>query len=158
MHLTSLAAEDMFPEVRTRFCHEVTQAIALPPLLGAVGAVEHLATCLAVRLAPENVEVFYAIYCNAKGAPIHTVALSRGTISSTLVHPREVFAPALICGAAAVIVAHNHPSGDPQPSADDRTTTRRLQKAARLLGVTLLDHIIVGHGGAYYSFLETGVM
>ena len=148
----------MFPEVLTRFSHEVTQTVALPPLPGAASVVKHLATCLAVRLAPENVEVFYAIYCDAKGAPIHTVALSRGTVSSALVHPREVFAPALLCGASAVIVAHNHPSGDPQPSADDRTTTRRLQKAGTLLGVTLLDHIVIGHGGAYYSFLETGVM
>jgi DNA repair protein RadC len=72
-----------------------------------------------------------------------------------LVHPREVFAPALVRRAAAVVVAHNHPSGDPEPSADDRTTTRRLQRAGRLLGIELLDHVVIG-AGRFLSFLEQG--
>ena len=70
-------------------------------------------------------------------------------------HPREVFAPALLRRAAAIVVAHNHPSGDPEPSADDRTTTRRLQRAGRLLGIELLDHVVLG-AGRFVSFLEQG--
>ena len=110
---------------------------------------------LAPRLAHLPCEVFYALYLDTKGRLLYECEISRGTLSSSLVHPREVFAPALHRQAAAVLVAHNHPSGDPQPSADDRTTTRRLQRAGRLLGVELLDHIVIG-AGSFLSFLEEG--
>jgi len=101
-------------------------------------------------------ECFVAVYLTAKGEPMaapHVVSM--GTLTASLVHPREVFAPALMLGAAAVVVAHNHPSGDPTPSAEDRATTRRLQRAARLLGFELLDHVVVTKDG-YRSFLEEG--
>jgi DNA repair protein RadC len=70
------------------------------------------------------------------------------------VHPREVFAPALRELAAAIIVAHNHPSGDPEPSMEDIEVTKRLSEAGKLLGVPLLDHIIVGEGGSFTSLRE----
>lgn len=110
---------------------------------------------LAPRLAHLPCEVFYALYLDTKGRLLFEAEVSRGTLSSSLVHPREVFAPALSRRAAAVLVAHNHPSGDPQPSADDRTTTRRLQRAGRLLGVELVDHLVIGAGG-FLSFMEEG--
>jgi len=110
---------------------------------------------LAPKLAHLPCEVFYALYLDSKGRLLYEAEISRGTLSSSLVHPREVFAPALVRRAAAILVAHNHPSGDPQPSADDRTTTRRLQRAGRLLGVELLDHIVIG-SGSFLSFLEEG--
>ena len=110
---------------------------------------------LAPRLSHLPWEVFYALYLDTKGRLLFEAEISRGTLSSSLVHPREVFAPALSRRAAAVLVAHNHPSGDPEPSADDRTTTRRLQRAGRLLGVELLDHLILG-SGRFVSFLEEG--
>ena len=72
--------------------------------------------------------------------------MSEGTLSTSLVHPREVFGPALRGGAAAVIVAHNHPSGDPRPSAEDVSVTRRLQETGRLVGIPLLDHVVIGDG------------
>lgn len=100
-------------------------------------------------------ESFFGLYLDTKGRLLFQQELSRGTLSSSLVHPREVFAPALVRRAAGLIVAHNHPSGDPEPSADDRTTTRRLQRAGRLLGIELLDHVILGQG-RYSSFLEEG--
>jgi len=80
-----------------------------------------------------------------------TVAL--GTLTQSLVHPREVFRPALEWNAAAVLVAHNHPSGDPQPSAEDHQVTRRLRQAAALLGLGLLDHLVVGKG-SYFSYAD----
>ncbi|MGB0952010.1 MAG: JAB domain-containing protein [Planctomycetota bacterium] len=112
---------------------------------------------LAPRLAHLPCEVFYALYLDTKGRLLFECEISRGTLSSSLVHPREVFGPALSRRAAAVLVAHNHPSGDPQPSADDRTTTRRLQRAGRLLGIELLDHLVIGAGG-FLSFLEEGLL
>lgn len=75
---------------------------------------------------------------------LHTVSV--GTLTSSLVHPREVFRPAIVAGAAAIIVSHNHPSGDPEPSAEDLALTRRLVDAGALLGIEVLDHIITGEG------------
>ena len=107
------------------------------------------------RLAGLHCESFHALYLDAKGRLAHERTISLGTLTRSLVHPREVFAPAVAHRAAAVIVAHNHPSGDPEPSAEDRATTRRLQRAGRLLGIELLDHVVVARGG-YVSFLERG--
>ncbi|MBN1595917.1 DNA repair protein RadC [candidate division FCPU426 bacterium] len=83
--------------------------------------------------------------------------VSMGGFDQACVHPREVFRPAIDMGAAAVIVAHNHPGGDPQPSRADEAFTRRLAAAASLLGIRLLDHIIVSEG-AYVSFAQKGYL
>lgn len=107
------------------------------------------------RLAALPTETFHALYVDAKGRLVHERPVSIGTLTSALVHPREVFAPAVALRAAAVIVAHNHPSGDPEPSAEDRATTRRLQRAGRLIGIELLDHVVIARAG-YVSFLERG--
>lgn len=82
--------------------------------------------------------------------------VSVGTLTHTLVHPREVFADPLADRAAAVILAHNHPSGRLEPSADDLTLTKRLCEAGRLFGIEVLDHIIVSPNGEYLSFIEAG--
>ena len=100
-------------------------------------------------------EHFVALYVNARNRLTHVETVSIGTLTASLVHPREVFGPAVERSAAGVIVAHNHPSGDARPSAEDRAATRRLERAGRILGVPLLDHIVVGEGG-YYSFREEG--
>lgn len=85
------------------------------------------------------------------------IATGGGPLDTLLVHPREVFKAALLANAAAIVVAHNHPSGDPTPSPDDMEMTRRLVAAGGVLGMSVLDHIIVGHGG-YYSFHEGGLV
>lgn len=82
--------------------------------------------------------------------------VSVGTLTHTLVHPREVFADPLADRAAAVIIAHNHPSGSLEPSAEDLTLTRRLYQAGNLLGIEVLDHIILSPNGEYLSFIESG--
>ena len=110
---------------------------------------------LSPRLSALRTECFYALYLDAKGGVLLEKVISQGTLTSSLVHPREVFSPTILCRAAAGVVAHNHPSGDPEPSAEDRSTTRRLQRARRLLGIELLDHVVVGQG-QYQSFLEQG--
>jgi DNA repair protein RadC len=99
-------------------------------------------------LAPEvrgaAQETFHALLLDGKHRLRRREQVSLGTLNSSLVHPREVFGPALREGAAALIVAHNHPSGDPEPSDEDLAVTRRLVEAGRILGVPLLDHVVIG--------------
>ncbi len=102
-------------------------------------------------------EHFLAFYLNARSQLVHHETVSVGTLSASLVHPREVFAPALSHSAAALIVAHNHPSGDCSPSPEDKDATRRLSRAGELMGIPLLDHLIVSDGG-FFSFKEHGLM
>lgn len=109
-------------------------------------------------------EAFYVIPLNRKNRPLGRCMISLGTANSALVHPREVFQPIILAGASAFIVCHNHPSGDPAPSRADIQITRRLRDAARIIDITLLDHIIIGSKGAdpcglgYYSFNDSGLM
>ena len=81
-----------------------------------------------------------------------------GCLTSSLVHPRETFKPAILGGAAAIVLAHNHPSGDPEPSAEDVALTRRLVSAGTLLGIEVLDHVIIGEAGRFVSLKERGVI
>jgi DNA repair protein RadC len=87
---------------------------------------------------------------------LHTVSV--GCLTSSLVHPREVFKPAILAGSAAILAAHSHPSGDPEPSAEDISLTRRLAAAGQLLGIELLDHVIIGETGRFVSLRERGVL
>jgi len=87
---------------------------------------------------------------------LHTVSV--GCLTSSLVHPREVFKPAILAGSAALLLAHNHPSGDPEPSAEDIALTRRLTAGGQLLGIEILDHLILGESGRFVSLRERGVM
>jgi len=86
---------------------------------------------------------------------LHTVSI--GHLTSSLVHPREVFKAAILANAAALIAVHNHPSGDPTPSQEDHALTQRLINAGSLMGIELLDHVIIGHPGSY-SFADHGVL
>ena len=97
-------------------------------------------------LAAEAVEVFRVLLLDARHRLIAAPEISRGTLSASLVHPREVFRPALLVCAAAVIVAHNHPSGESTPSPEDDAVTERLASAAQILGIPLLDHVVLGVG------------
>lgn len=100
-------------------------------------------------------EQFVALYLNARHELIHQEIISIGTLTRSLVHPREVFHPAIAHLAASILVAHNHPSGDLTPSDDDLATTKKLVDAGDLLGIPLLDHLILTTTGVY-SFREHG--
>lgn len=91
-------------------------------------------------------EEFHALLLNAQHRVLRTVLVTRGILDASLIHPREVFRPAVTEGAAAVILVHNHPSGDPTPSAEDRTVTRQLVQAGRTIGIPVLDHVVIGDG------------
>jgi DNA repair protein RadC len=96
-------------------------------------------------------EKFVVILLNTKHNVIGINTVSVGGLAVAPVHPREVFKPAILVGAAAVIVAHNHPSGDPEPSMDDRVLTDTLRSAGRILGIEVLDHVIIGDDGRFVS-------
>lgn len=96
------------------------------------------------QLQGERREVFLVVLLDARHRPFRAERVSEGCLTWAVVHPREVFGPAVREGAGAVLVAHNHPSGDPTPSRQDIEITSRLQRSGELLGVPLLDHIVVG--------------
>lgn len=129
-----------------------------PMLTGTYGesirGAKSVAEVMLPVLQDEVVEVFAVLLLNGKHRVVGIAEVSRGTLTTTLVHPREVFGPALRLASAAVIVVHNHPSGDPEPSVDDIEVTRRLIEVGRVLGVPLLDHVIVGENGRYTSLRE----
>ncbi len=110
------------------------------------------------------VEKFWVLCLNRKNRLIKQVEITSGTANSSLVHPREVFREAIRHGASAVICAHNHPSGDPAPSAPDIQVTRQLREAAVTVDITLVDHVILGlpaadpSGLGYYSFRTGGMI
>lgn len=100
-------------------------------------------------------ERFVVVYLDARNKPIAVHDAHIGSANHASVHPREVFGPAVALSAVAIVVAHNHPSGDPAPSDSDRALTDRLRQAGELLGVPLLDHVVLG-ALRYYSFAEEG--
>jgi DNA repair protein RadC len=109
------------------------------------------------RFFPVNKEHFLSLHLNAKNQLIREVLVSVGSLSTSVVHPREVFAPAVRDSTAAIIFLHNHPSGDPQPSSEDRECTARLCQAGKILGIRVLDHVVLGHDD-YFSFADAGLL
>ena len=113
----------------------------------------------ALRLRDLAVEEFHVLALGSQSQVLADLLITRGILNSSLVHPREVFRAAIAEAAAGIIVVHNHPSGDPTPSADDRSVTRQLVDAGRLLDVPVYDHVIIGGGGErYVSFAEAGLL
>jgi DNA repair protein RadC len=108
-----------------------------------------------VRLRNCRQERFLALLVDTRHRLVAEIEVSRGSLNQSLVHPREVFAPAVRESAAAVLALHNHPSGDPLPSREDHEVTRRLAEAGEILGIRLLDHVVVG-GDGFVSFAREG--
>lgn len=115
-------------------------------------------------IAGEEVERFWALCLDRKNRLIRRIEVTKGTATSCLVHPREVFREAIRLSASAIIVAHNHPSGDPAPSRADIQVTRQLRESAKVIGIDLLDHIVLGRknkdpqGLGHYSFNDAGLI
>lgn len=118
---------------------------------------EDVGRYLSLGLRHRSREVFEVLYLDTRNRLVATDELFQGTLNQTAVYPREVARRALEHNAAAVILAHNHPSGEPEPSAADRQLTERLQQALRCLDIAVLDHVIVA-GGARFSFAEHGLL
>jgi DNA repair protein RadC len=111
----------------------------------------------APRLADLAAEEFHVLALDSQSAVLRDMLITRGLLNSSLVHPREVFRGAIAEAAAGIVVVHNHPSGDPTPSADDRAVTRQLVEAGRIIDLPVYDHVIVG-ANRYLSFAEAGLL
>jgi DNA repair protein RadC len=109
------------------------------------------------RLRDLQVEEFHLLALDSQSQVLREVLVTRGLLNSSLVHPREVFRAAIAEAAAGIIVVHNHPSGDPTPSAEDRAITRQLTAAGRLLDLPLYDHVIIA-GDRFVSFANAGLL
>ena len=123
-----------------------------PQMLSTGDLVDYLAP----RYAGFGVERFGVMLLDQKQRVIRSVILSTGTIESSISHPRDMFRVAMLAHASHVVAFHNHPSGDPSPSVADRLITRRLLAAGELIGITLIDHIILG-GASHFSFRAEGL-
>jgi DNA repair protein RadC len=102
-------------------------------------------------------EVFKVIFLNIKNYVIKVMDISVGSLSSSIVHPREVYTEAIKCSSAGIILAHNHPSGDPTPSKEDIETTSRLYRSGEMVGISVIDHVIIGDG-VFVSMKEKGLL
>jgi DNA repair protein RadC len=127
------------------------------PVAPRIGEPGDVARLLAPRLRDLAVEEFHVLALDSQSRLLRDVLVSRGLLNSSLVHPREVFRAAIAEAAAGVIVVHNHPSGDPTPSPEDRTVTRQLVEAGRLLDLPVYDHVIVA-GDRWLSFVAAGLL
>lgn len=112
---------------------------------------------LGPSLRDRKQEEFWALYLDTQNRVLSERRVTVGLLNSSLVHPREVFAPAIAHAAASVVLAHNHPSGDPDPSPEDLEVTWQLVESGRLLGIPVRDHIVIGDG-RYVSLLERGLV
>lgn len=121
------------------------------PVTSSIAVYEHLGPLM----RDERREIFWALLLDTRNRLITALRISAGSLAASLVHPREAFRPAIREAAAAVLFAHNHPSGDPTPSREDRRITARLREAGVLLGIPVLDHIVIG-AESYFSFADAG--
>lgn len=131
-----------------------------PPLYSdqPVKCPEDAVALLGRELEGYDREVACVVNLQADGRPINMEIISMGTINMSLVSSREVFKSAILSNAANIMLLHNHPSGDPTPSRNDLELTHKIWEAARIMDIPLLDHIILGKGGVYCSFLKNGLM
>lgn len=106
-------------------------------------------------LVDEKRESFYVVLVDGRNRVMAKLRVSQGSLGASIVHPREAFRAAVREAAAAVLFVHNHPSGDPTPSAEDRRTTEKLRRAGEVMGIPVLDHVVVGRG-RYWSFADNG--
>ncbi len=126
---------------------------AEPLVRDSITSPEDGVALLMPRLRYESKEHFLVVLLNSKNKVLDVEQISEGSLNSSVVHPREVFAPAVLHHAAAILTAHNHPSGDPTPSKEDKDLTNTLVQAGKYMGIPVLDHIIIGDA-KYFSFKE----
>ncbi len=144
----------MLRRVREIACRMARADVRARPVLGNWPA---LLAYLQTAMAYEQIEQFRILFLDRKNHLIADEVQQRGTVNHTPVYPREVLKRALILNASALIVAHNHPSGDPKPSREDIEMTRDLKAAAKALEVELHDHVVIGHG-THASFRSLGLL
>lgn len=139
-----------------RVVRERRPEYAAPPIPCTSPSV--MAAAMQPHFAGLDREQFVVVALDGKNQMLGFHVVSIGTLTASLVHARECFKVAILANAAAIIVMHNHPSGDPTPSVEDVAVTRRLEQAGEILGVRVLDHIVLGDGNAYMSFADKNLL
>lgn len=143
------------PVYRVQLVQEAAISTPLPQLRTSRDA----ADLLRRYLGPVDREHFVVILLNRKNRVVGIHTVSVGSLTASVVHPREVFKAAILANAASGILGHNHPSGDPQPSQEDQVLTARLVECGKLLGISVLDHVIIGDGTTdYFSFADNNLL
>lgn len=151
--MTVATRRSLEPRVRLVTVEQLRAAVDGPAIRMPSAAARYAQSVLAGK----DREHFLALHLDSRHRVVSVEIVSMGTLSSSLVHPREVFKAAFLANAAAIICAHNHPSGDVAPSQEDRALLRRLEEAGQLLGVPVLDFLIVSED-AHWSASEQGMM
>lgn len=148
---TTLKGKDNVPEL-------VKEVSVNYPRYNSLGNPEDIAEMMndIFHANKQTEEVCHIICLNQKMKVQGIFEVSRGTVNSSCLNPREIFMKALLCGAVGIIVTHNHPSGDVSPSTEDINVTKRIKQAGEIIGIGLLDHIIIGE--SYYSFLSNNML
>jgi DNA repair protein RadC len=132
---------------------------ALPWDRAQLRSSKDVASLFRTYLGDTDREHFLVAMLDQKNKVIGINTVSTGSLTASVVHPREVYKPAILSNAAAIICGHNHPSGAPQPSQEDRALTVRLVQGGKLLGISVLDHVIIGDGTeSYFSFADEGLL
>ena len=153
--ITSTIREDGIPIYRVSLVREGRANCYQRQIRSAVDA----STLLHTYLSDVDREHFVVLLLDQKNKVIGIHTVSIGSLTASVVHPRETFKIAILANCASIIIAHNHPSGDCQPSREDRTLTARLVEAGKLLGISVLDHVIIGDGtSSYFSFADQGLL
>lgn len=131
-----------------------------PPLLSETPAdsPDQVVKIMAKELEKYDRELFCILNLRSKSQVINMNIVSMGTLNGAVVSPREVFKSSILSNAASIVLLHNHPSGNCEPSREDRLLTRRLQECGEMIGIPVVDHIITGEKGRYYSFLENKIL
>ena len=143
------------PIYRVTLVRETSLTAPAPRLRSA----EQAAALLRQYLGAVDREHFVVILLDRKNTPIGINTVSIGSLTASVVHMRETFKAAILANAAAILCGHNHPSGDPEPSREDRALTQRLVDAGKLLGIPLVDHVVIGDGTtASFSFADQGLL
>jgi DNA repair protein RadC len=144
-------------EIRVQTCPRCGEPVKSAGAVPSFRCSAEVYGLLGKSLARSRQERFYVVSLDARNRVIRKHLVAVGSLAAVVVHPREVFRPLLRDGAAAAIVLHCHPSGDPRPSVEDHDITDRLTKAGQLLGIIVLDHLVVGKEG-YFSFRDEGAI
>jgi DNA repair protein RadC len=158
--LTQIKGIGIAKAAQIKACFELARREDLePPDLVSFDIKNPEAVVKAVRASIQDKakEHFKLILLNSRNKILYISSVSTGTLTTSLVHPREVFKEAITHSAASVVLAHNHPSGDPEPSEDDLKITRKLVESGKILGIEVIDHIIIGKNN-HFSFREKGLI
>jgi DNA repair protein RadC len=145
-------------QLKAAFALAKRQQLSLAKPTVSVNNPQALGKAVWKEIKDKKKEHFKLVLLNTRNLVVGVVPISTGTLSASLVHPREVFKEAIRHSAASVAIAHNHPSGDVTPSEEDLQLTKRLIQAGRLLGIEVLDHIVLADGETFFSFKERGLM